>query len=191
MKIFSLSKKLPPPSQDGLPEYKTVMRSSIYQLFITIIVGLAGIDFLYTIGTFLLSKTYIVQTPLPFDLHHHVFFLMFMLGLVKSVVQFTWISSSIIRWATQSFVVSGHELIHRTGLFTIKETIHDLRNIRSVTIQQTLLGKLFHFGSINVEISASGGFQEFIYLSAIAYPEQFQHLLSSHSTRYTGSSTNN
>ena len=89
----------------------------------------------------------------------------------------------------QSFVVTGHELIHRTGLFTIKETIHDLRNIRSVTIQQSLVGKLFHFGSINVEISASGGFQEFIYLPAIAYPEQFQHLLSTHSARYTGSST--
>ncbi len=187
MKIFSLPKKPDVSSQDGLPEYKAIMRSSIYQLFISIVVGLAGIDFLYTIGTFLLSRIYIVQTPLPFDLHHHAFFLMFSLGLLKSVIQFIWINSSIIRWATQSFVISGHELIHRTGLFTIKETIHDLRNIRSVTIKQSLLGKMFHFGSIDVEISASGGFQEFVYFPAIAYPEQFQQLLSTHTTRYTGS----
>jgi uncharacterized membrane protein YdbT with pleckstrin-like domain len=185
MKIFTQQKQPNTSSQDGFPDQKTIMRSSIYQLFMAIVIGLAGIDFLYTIGTFVLSKIYIVQTPLPFDLHHHAFFLMFTMGILKSIIQFILISSLIIRWATQSFVISGHELIHRTGLFNIKETIHDLRNIRSVTIQQSLLGKLFHFGNINVEISASGGFQEFIDLPAMAYPEQFQHLLSTHSTRYT------
>lgn len=185
MKIFPARRKLNLPSQDGLPEYKSVIRTSLYQLFLTIVFGLASIDLLYTIGTFILSKTYIVQTPLPFDLHHHVFFVMFIVGLIKSLIQFIWIGSSIIHWATQSFVICEHELIHRTGLFTIKETIHDLRNIRSITIQQSLVGKLFHFGNINVEISASGGFQEFINLPSIAYPEQFQHLLSIHSARYT------
>ncbi len=184
--LFSVEKPIENSSQDAIPTTQTHIRTSVYKLFINIVLGLAGIDALYTVGTFFLSKVYLLQAPsLPLNFHHHAFFLMFLLGLLKTIIQFSWISSSIISWATRTFTISKSQLTHRIGLLNIKETLHDLRNLRSVTIHQSWLGKIFHFGDVDIEISASGGFKEFIYLPAIAYPEQLQQLLSNQSMLYT------
>ncbi len=173
------------PTQDAFPEQNFMVRSSIYKLFLMIGIGLAGIDLLYTVSTFLLSQVYLVQTPLPFNLHHHAFLSMFLLGVVKSVLQLIWIGNLFIHWASESFLISKSQITHRKGLFSLQETMNDLRNIRSVEVSQSLIGKLLNFGDIDIETSASGGFHGHIHAIGIPFPHQFERLVVSNKNAYT------
>lgn len=52
------------------------------------------------------------------------------------------------------------------------EKIYDLDIVRSISIRQSWFGKIFRYGTVNVEISASGGYTDQTTLSGVSDPQQ-------------------
>ncbi len=83
-------------------------------------------------------------------------------------------------WLGSSYFVADTHLVKRNGVFNIIEKIYDLDNIRSVSVHQGVIGKLFHFGDVIIEISASGGYMDQIILVGLDSPEKFEHKIRRH-----------
>jgi uncharacterized membrane protein YdbT with pleckstrin-like domain len=60
------------------------------------------------------------------------------------------------------------------------EKIYDLDIVRSVSIRQSWLGKIFRYGTVNVEISASGGYTDRATLAGVSDPQQYEKMLRRH-----------
>lgn len=66
------------------------------------------------------------------------------------------------------------------ALLNCSEKIYDLDIIRSVSIDQSWLGKIFKYGTMNIEISASGGYTDQITLFGVANPQKYENMLRKH-----------
>lgn len=83
----------------------------------------------------------------------------------------------VLKWMSTIYILQEKQLVMRFGIFNATEKMYDLRNIRNVSINQNILGKLFNYGDLVIITSASGGYQEKIYLSGITNPKKYKHHL--------------
>ncbi len=151
-----------------------LIRGSVVVMVWQLVIFLIFTDAIYTlINTFLL-QVYFLQLTLPFDLHHKILLLLTLLHIGKSIIQIGFVVIIVTHWVGRSYYIIEKHLIKRQGLFSIKEKIYDLGNIRSVTVNQSFLGKLLHFGDVVIETSASGGYMDKIFVTGIANPENFE-----------------
>lgn len=56
----------------------------------------------------------------------------------------------VMRWITEYYEIWPHQLMHWSGIFWRTHEKHPFSQIRSVRIEQGLLGKIFGFGSIHI-----------------------------------------
>ena len=131
-------------------------------------------DGLYAFLNFSLLRIYFLKLTLPFNIHHFVVLLLAFIHVFKSVIQIFFIISTILHWRGKSFFLTEKHLVKHQGIFSIQEKVYDLNNIRSVTIKQSFLGKIFHFRDVIIETSASGGYKNKILVAGIADPENFE-----------------
>lgn len=168
-------------SQNG--EYihnREPIRSSIFALIIRIATVLLVGDISYALLSFFLLNIYFLNVALPFDLHHHSILILAVSHVVKNVIQLYTIVMVALHWSTRIYFLVEKQLVKRNGLLTVEEKIYDLKNIRSVTVRQSLLGKMFHYGDVLAETSASGGYMETVTLVEVSEPEKYeQRLLNS------------
>lgn len=83
-------------------------------------------------------------------------------------------SMLILKWVSTTYILNNQLLIKREGIINIIEKIYDLKTIRSISIKQGLIGKLFNFGDLTIKTSASGGYQEEIYIMGITNPAKYK-----------------
>lgn len=156
------------------------IRASVATLAISLVSLLIFTDAVYSIINFFLMKVYFLQGVLPFDTHRYIVLILALLHLGKSIFQVIFVLKFVMKWIGNSYFISEAHLVKRSGIMSIIEKTYDLDNVRTVTINQGLLGKLFHFGDVLIETSASGGYMDQITLVGLADPEQFEHKIRGH-----------
>ena len=151
------------------------IRASVAILAIQLVTLLVATDLLYVLVNYFLMKAYFLETSLSFNLHTFIVPILAVLHIAKSFFQISFIISIVMGWIGKSYFIVDKHLIKRDGIFTIAEKIYDLDNVRSVTVHQSLVGKMFHFGDVIVETSASGGYMDQITFTGVSDPQKFEH----------------
>jgi membrane protein YdbS with pleckstrin-like domain len=120
-----------------------------------------------------------------FDLNQHFSFsasILLVYGIVVVllyVFQIFLIINIILKWTNNYYVIDKDQLIHVSGVLTRKEHIIDITNLKSVRINQDILGVLFHYGTVLLTI-ASPSMKEEIKVPNIYQP----HILESALRKY-------
>ena len=153
------------------------IRESIVLFVIKIASIIIFIDLVYTVFNFILLRTFFLNFDLPFNLHNQTAYILTLLHLAKTVLQVWGISAIVFRWAGNSYFITEKHLVRHEGIINCTEKIYDLNIVRSVSMQQSWFGKVFKYGSVNIEISASGGYTDKITLTGVANPQQYEKLL--------------
>lgn len=153
------------------------IRGSIVALVIRIATVLLFGDVSYALLSVFFLKIYFLNLELPFDLHHHSILILAISHVVKNFIQLYFIMLIASNWVSKTYFIINKQLIKRSGVFTNEEKIYDLKNIRSVIVRQSLVGKFFHYGDVTAETSASGGYMENVTLIEVADPQKYESKL--------------
>lgn len=159
---------------------KEPIRASVAILAIQLVSLLIFTDVVYSVINFFLMKVYFLQGILPFDTHRYIVLILAILHIGKSIFQVIFVLKFVMKWIGDSYFIAEAHLVKRSGIMSVIEKTYDLDNVRSVTVNQGVLGKLFHFGDVVIETSASGGYMDQIILNGLANPEQFEHKIRGH-----------
>lgn len=54
----------------------------------------------------------------------------------------------LLEWSYESYIIRSDRIDHRSGIFSRKTDSYSLRDIRSASITEGVMGKLFNYGSI-------------------------------------------
>lgn len=83
------------------------------------------------------------------------FFGVFEVGLVAMVVitllEIVYALLLILQWTRDTYSIHYDEIIHRSGLFSIRERHYALKNIENIFCRQTFLGRLLNYGTIQLQ----------------------------------------
>lgn len=70
--------------------------------------------------------------------------------MVLSLIELVIVLKVTLGWANNVYEIRDDSIIHRQGIFTLKEDVYTLRNLGSATIQQGFWGKLLNYGTITL-----------------------------------------
>lgn len=68
--------------------------------------------------------------------------------IALSLLEMALVLKVALGWANNVYEIRDDSIIHRHGVFTLREDAYTLRNLGSATIQQDFWGKLFNYGTI-------------------------------------------
>ena len=57
----------------------------------------------------------------------------------------------LLHWTHETYEIHFDEIIHRRGLFTVRERRFALKNIENIFYRQTLWGRMLRYGSIELQ----------------------------------------
>ena len=150
------------------------IRGSIVVLVTKLAAVLLIFEVAYAIADYIVT----LGIPLPFDLHHHISLVLFIVQAVKIVLQLYLIVDVTLSWANSTYILAGKHIIRRRGILHVEEDVFHFDNIRSISINQSFLGKLFNYGDITLKTSASGGYQGDVVMVGIANPKKYEEILN-------------
>jgi uncharacterized membrane protein YdbT with pleckstrin-like domain len=157
--------KDPPTMPNVLPE---PIRGSLFLLLSRIFLVMAGTDIIY------LSVRIFVFELNPQWINGITLDIIFFIFLIFSyIVQIFLIYTVLLHWLNKRYYIESNHLIIKRGIFTITERVYDLKDLRSVVVTQGIVGKIFHFGTITLEIT-SPGLSEEPNLTEIPHPHQLE-----------------
>ncbi|MCL5797364.1 MAG: PH domain-containing protein [Patescibacteria group bacterium] len=156
------------------------IRESLVLFVIKIALILIVTDLVYATLNFVLLRAFFLNHELPFRMHSFAPYVLTFLHLVKTTLQVWGISAIVFRWVGNSYHITDKHLVHHEGVINCNEKIYDLDIVRSVSIQQSWLGKIFRYGTVNIEISASGGYTDQVTLFGVSNPQQYEKMLRRH-----------
>lgn len=81
-----------------------------------------------------------------------------------------WISISILKWLLEYYRLEPREIEHRQGIFFINKEIILLKNVETICLRQSLIGKLLNYGTIRLYAPT---IQQDFQLKTIDKPEKF------------------
>lgn len=143
---------------------------------VILVMQLISISFVLSIS-YSIIEVILLNLKIPSSLHHHLIWSIFVVHLLKNLL-LTYIDSLfVIKWITTTYTLKDKQLVKRAGILNITEKTYDLRNIRNISIYQSFIGKLFNYGDLTIMTSASGGYQDEIYLQGISNPAQYKSCL--------------
>ena len=58
------------------------------------------------------------------------------LYLVVLFVQIVFITYIVLEWSNNTYLIRDNEIIHRRGVFNLKEDTYSLRNVEALTLEQ-------------------------------------------------------
>jgi len=149
------------------------IRRSIATLAMKLLVLLLIFEGLYEGLLYVLTLAF----NIPLDWHHHFSVILLVINGLKIILEFLFILKLFIQWAGTSYLISKKHLIKRIGIINIREEISHFDDIRSITVSQSILGKLFNYGNIELITSASGGYQTTLVLAGINNPYKYETIL--------------
>ena len=150
-----------------------IIRESTVLFVSKLIMALLTVDFIYI---FFRIVVFEIKIPPSFYTDISIFFLAFI--LVVYVFQIILILTIVLRWVAINYQIEETHLIERKGIFAKKEQIYDLKNIKSVIVRQSLVGRIFGFGTIYLKIT-SPNITEEICLLNIPKPFEIEKQLKS------------
>ena len=160
------------------------LREPIRESLILFIIKIASVliitDTIYAALNFILLQAFFLNHVLPLNLHEFAPYILTILHLAKTVLQVWGISSIVFQWVGNSYQITKRHLVHTMGVMNCTEKIYDLNIIRSISIQQSWIGKIFKYGTVNIEISASGGYTDQVTLFGVSNPQQYENMLRRH-----------
>lgn len=160
--------------EKALPEHDLEpIRESIFMLGAKLFVLLFLFEGIYT-GFFVLLN---LVFNLPLDWHHHASVILILLNITKVLLELLFILFLLSEWSSTIYFITTKHIIKRVGILSNKEEVYHFDNIRSISVQQSFLGKLFNYGDIILKTSASGGYQDDVSLSGIDNPHKYETIL--------------
>ena len=163
---------------------KVAINEPIRESIVVFVIKIASIliftDLVYAALNFILLRAFFLNHELPFNIHDSTAYILTFLHLIKTALQVWGVSTIVFRWIGNSYFITEKHLVHHEGILNCLEKIYDLDIVRSISIQQSWLGKLFKYGSVNIEISASGGYTDQVTLSGVSNPQQYEKMLRRH-----------
>jgi len=122
----------------------------VHQSNLFLIIKLIGIEililFLYLFIR--LPKTIFVLPNLAINENISLNYITIAYFIILSLIKIIFIVKITLEWANNTYEIREDSIIHRKGIFNIKEDIYTLRSLSSVTIEQSIWGKLFNYGTI-------------------------------------------
>lgn len=79
-------------------------------------------------------------------------FLIFLSSLY--IIQSIIVAVLIEIWSHKYCLIDNGLIIEARGFITRKERAYELKNVKSVTFQHGLLGRIFHYGSVHITITS-------------------------------------
>lgn len=70
--------------------------------------------------------------------------------LVIQIFNLYLILNVIFSWLSIEYILRNDEIVIRQGLIKSKETTYEIANLQSMSINQSLMGRLFNFGTIRL-----------------------------------------
>ncbi len=157
--------------QEKQPEHDfSQIRRSIVVVAMKLLVLLILFEALY-ITLFYFLKVFF---NLPLEWHHHSSIILLGINVVKIILEFSFILYLFFQWAGTSYFIAKKHIIKRVGIMSSREEVFHFDNIRSLTVSQSFLGKIFNYGDIEVKTSASGGYQATLVLVSINDPHKYE-----------------
>ena len=105
-------------------------------------------------------------------------------GIVRVIISLLFmaiaISAVVIlvsQWANEGYYLRPNELTVRRGIVNKTETSYPYANMKSVSVQQSAIGRLLNFGDIRILIPTLG--REIIF-TEISNPQKFAETLKEH-----------
>jgi uncharacterized membrane protein YdbT with pleckstrin-like domain len=143
------------------------VRKSVIVFMMHLFFTLISIDLAYAIilSFFLLGNV---------QLDTFIISLLLSLYLAKYMVQAYMITHIIMSWSGDTYVITNHHLICKKGIINTSEVCYACRNIRSVAVHQSWLGRILNYGDLIVEVSASGGYHEQVFIRSVTEPQKIE-----------------
>lgn len=82
----------------------------------------------------------------------------------------------VIQWLNEYYEITPAQVIYRKGAIWRKVDIHDFSLVRSIGIQQSFLGRVLNYGTINIY---DRGVYKYFFLNYIHNPHRYFKLLQS------------
>lgn len=96
----------------------------------------------------------------------------------KFILQTYSVIYALLSWATNNYYITENKIVHCRGILNIDEEIYDISSLRSVKSHQNIVGRIFNYGNVIVEVFASGGYHKNILLIGIASPKKYERILN-------------
>ena len=109
-----------------------------------------------------------------FDQDWSIEFFLFL--LVITLIQIALITIVTLQWKTHEYYFTDTYIQENKGILTKTDKMYDLKNVRSVSVRQGILGRLLNYGDIIVE-STAPEFHEVIIISGISNPDDHEAFL--------------
>ena len=145
------------------------IRSSVLILILRLFLVMFIVDAVYSI-----AEIYFLDLDVILELHRFIINAMFVTHIIKNIVLIYFVLNIVSKWISNVYYVTETYLIKHEGILNNKEKIIDLKNLRSVAVNQGFFGKLFHNGTITLTTSASGGYNDEINLIEVDRPEKYK-----------------
>lgn len=160
--------------EEGKCEHAPI-RGSIVILVAKLLIILLLFELIYAGAYYILN----LGIPLPFDLHHHVTLVLLILETIKILTQVFLILNVTLAWANNVYYINGQgkHLIKRTGIINTKEDLYEFDTVRSLTVNQSWLGRIFNYGDVTLKTSASGGYQAILTIAGIQNPQKYEQMI--------------
>jgi len=104
-------------------------------------------------------------------------------SLFKFIVQTYYAVYVVLSWVTNNYYITEDKIVHCRGILNIDEDIYNISSIRTVKSHQSLVGRIFNYGNVVVEVSASGGYHKEILLNGIVSPKKYERILNEYLER--------
>ncbi len=80
----------------------------------------------------------------------------------------------LLQWANEYYEITQYEIVHHKGVVSHSQQIYPLNNIEAIIIEQGLLGRMFHYGTITLRNPV---LNKTIYLYLISHPEKYMEII--------------
>ena len=117
-------------------------------------------------------------TELGLSIQYQRSYLILFPSLFKFILQIYYVVFVVLSWVKNNFYITEDKIVHCKGILTIDEEIYDISSIRTVKSHQSLVGRIFNYGDVIVEVSASGGYHKDILLRGIVNPKKYERILN-------------
>jgi len=125
------------------------VRASIVVLVLRILVAFIITDTVY----FIIRLLFFDLNP-AFIPRSIQFAILVLLLLVFYVIQLTLVIFIVLSWIGVSYYIDEKSIVVRKGIFRLEEKVFPINDVKTVSTQQGIFGKMFNYGNVDVMIAS-------------------------------------
>lgn len=96
--------------------------------------------------------------------------------ILVTIIQNIFLVYIVLRWVNDYYEIGPDEIAHVTGTLSRTRKSYPYRDIQSITVHQSFLGRLFKYGEINLYIPTLG---HDLHFKEVSHPSRFVELVKS------------